>query len=212
MSSLSCFAGDLWVPLRVFGVGLPAGVGLFMGDTCFFGVCFFGVRALSVSFLGVDMSLMESASLMDSFMTSSDVVLAGVIASCNGVATFETWASCGVVGSGTMLASAAMFFLEDDVFGVVDLADLVDLGVTAFGVVDLGVAAFGVVDFGVTSLGLSGFGVDSFGVGAREGLMDLRCRLEGICGASGSGAYSACLTGDARICFSTVGDGSTSCS
>lgn len=46
---------------------MPAGVGLFIGDICFLGVCFFGVSALSISFLGVDMSLMVSASLVVSF-------------------------------------------------------------------------------------------------------------------------------------------------
>ena len=66
-------------------MGLPAGVGLFIGETCFFGVCFLGVSALRVSFLGVDISLMESANLVTSLRDPSGAALALGVTSCTGV-------------------------------------------------------------------------------------------------------------------------------
>jgi hypothetical protein len=194
---------------------LPAGVGLFIGETCFLGVCFFGVNALRVSFLGVDMSLMESASLVASLRDPSGAVFALGVVSCIGVACSRVpWVSCGVLGLVEARSVEEMCFFADAVLGVVEPPVLPVFGVAAFGVTvlgvlalgvaALGVATLGVVDLGVAALVLRGSGVANFGVNALRGLCDLRC---GLADTRGVSTFGACLMGVLRSCFSTLGDG-----
>ena len=123
-----------------------------------------------------------------------------------------------MAGTGVASRLEATCLFGDDVLGVVELLDLLDLGVAYFVVVAFGVAALGVADLGVADLGVVDLGVvalelgvASWVVNATCGLSDSRCGLLGNSGVLALVAGWACLTGVLRSCFSTVGDGSGSC-
>jgi hypothetical protein len=68
-----------------------------------------------------------------------------------------------VAGVGVALRLEATCLFGDDVLGVVEMPDLLDLGVAS-----LGVRAFGVVALGVANLGVADLGVADLGVAALE--------------------------------------------